>query len=530
MRAYSLLTVLIVGFGVVAFFAFPSGAAEKPDREEIAKLVEQLGNGSFAEREKATEMLDAIGGPALEPLRNAIKEGDAEVQRRGEELIKKIEKRVEADNVLKPKTISLKFKDTPLNEAVDTINKKTGYSIQLHDPQRKLVNRRVTLEIGETSFWQAFDQFCEKAEVVEGNAQDLANQPIGAAKGGPGAGPNAPAIRVYRGPGGMAAPSTNQITLIDGVPKNEGTFYAGAVRIRSLVGSKAQPDGVMPAARPEGELELPLQISPEPKLAWHGIARVRIDRAVDDFNQELVQETPQNDPNGDGTVEFINGGGGVIMRGSTRRMSYPGFPGAGSTQTGVRFKKGNKSSKSLREVKGVLAVVAQAEAQTLLTVDKVIKSSADDVFEFGDGGKVKVLKVAKNDEGQVDLQVELTVPTGVIPAGTPIRAGRAMRAGGGAVFDTFKVSHGNSPPTGSAKEATNGGYGGLNLLDDKGHAIPCVANSATFERLPDRTMRQVLAISFKGTKEQADVAKLVFNGSRQVTIEIPFELKNVPLQ
>jgi hypothetical protein len=281
--------------------------------------------------------------------------------------------------------------------------------------------------------------------------------------------------------------------------------------------------------RQEGELELPLQISPEPKLVWHGIARVRIDKAVDDLYQELIQETPQNDPNGDGTMEFINGGG-VIMKGSTRRMSYPGFPGAGSTQTGVRFKKGNKSSKSLKEVKGVLAVVAQAEPQTLLTVDKVIKASADDVFEFGDGGKVKVLKVAKNDEGQVDLQLELTIPTGVIPAGTPIRTGRAMRGGGGPVFETVKVTQVNSPAKGSVKEASNGGYGGLNLLDDKGQAIPCVVNNATYERLPDRTMRQILAISFKGTKDQADVAKLVFNGSRQVTIEIPFELKNVPLQ
>jgi len=526
MRAYSLLTVLIVGFGVVTFFSFPSGAAEKPDREEIAKLVEQLGNGSFAEREKATEMLDAIGGPALEPLRKAIKEGDAEVQRRGEELIKKIEKRVEADNVLKSKTISLKFKETPLNEAVDTINKKTGYSIQLHDPQRKLVDRKVTLEIGETTFWQALDQFCEKAGLVEGNPQDLATQPISAAKGGPGSAPAPPAaMRVYRTSGGVPAPSTNQIVLVDGTPRNDGTFYAGAVRIRPLPAGTQIP-GV---PRQEGELELPLQISPEPKLVWHGIARVRIDKAVDDFNQELVQETPQNDPNGDGTVEFMNAGG-VIMKGSTRRMSYPGFPGAGSTQTGVRFKKGNKSSKSLREVKGVLAVVAQAEAQTLLTVDKVIKASADDVFEFGDGGKVKVLKVAKNDEGQVDLQVELTVPTGVIPAGTPIRIGRAMRGGGGPAFETVKVSQANSPANGSAKAATNGGYGGLNLLDDKGQAIPCVANSATFERLPDRTMRQVLAISFKGTKDQADVAKLVFNGSRQVTIEIPFELKNIPIQ
>src|SRR5262249_15725988 len=139
MRSIGVLTVLVLALSF-AILSQAGLAAEKPSAAEIKNLVEQLGDGSFQEREKATELLDSIGGPALEAVRKGVKDGDAEVQRRGLELIKKIEKRVEADTILKPKKLSLKFKDTPVNEAVDVINKKTGYAIQLFDPQKKLVD------------------------------------------------------------------------------------------------------------------------------------------------------------------------------------------------------------------------------------------------------------------------------------------------------------------------------------------------------------------------------------------------------
>jgi hypothetical protein len=526
-KALRLYLVLGITWGSIQLG--PAAGAEKVDPGRIRDLVEQLGNGNFAEREKATELLDTIGGPALEPLRKAVKEGDAEVQRRGQELIKKIEKRVEAESILKPHMVTFRFKDTPINEAVDTINKKTGFSIQLHDPQKKLVDRRITLEIPETTFWQAFDQFCEKAGLVEATAQDLANQNLGAAKGGsrpdnrlpaPGA---PPAMgRAYR-IDGMAPTSPSALILVDGKRKKEPTLYAGAIRIRHL-----PPGTQMPGTpRQEGELEIPLQVNPEPKVAWHGIARVRIDKALDDSNQELAQETNQNDPNGENVVFMANGGRAIMVRGGiSYARGYPGNVQGGPNQVGVRLKKGDNNSKSLKELKGVVAVLAQTEPQTMLTIDSVIKTKADDTFEFGEGGTIKVLKATKNDEGQIDLQVELLVPPGVIPAGIPLANTRVSRVRGGG-----KIAFPDDPSKTSGATATPAGaYGGFNLLDADGKPIPYVGASSNLEMLPDRTYKQICTLTFKASKDQADSAKLVFNGSRQVTVEVPFDLKDIPLQ
>jgi hypothetical protein len=528
MKINALRLYLVLGLAWGSIHIAPAIGAEKVDPGRIRELVEQLGNGNFAEREKATELLDTIGGPALEPLRKAVKEGDAEVQRRGQELIKKIEKRVEAESILKPHMLALKFKNTPLNEAVDTINKKTGFSIQLHDPQKKLVDRRITLELPETTFWQAFDQFCEKAGLVEANALDLANQNVGAGKGRPdiplppGA-PVRPIARGFRVDGMAGNNNPSALILVDGKPKKEPTLYAGAIRIRHL------PPGTQVSGMPkqEGELEVPLQVNPEPKVAWHGIARVRIDKALDDSNQELAQETNQNDPNGDNVVFMANGGRAIMVRGGiSYRGVNPGNVQGGPNQVGVRLKKGDKNSKSLKELKGVVAVLAQTEPQTMLTIDSVVKTKAEDAFEFGEGGMIKVLKASKNEDGQIDLQVELLLPPGVIPAGMPLMNNRVSRVRGGGKIafaeDTSKTSGSTAAP--------NSGYGGFNLLDADGKPIPYVGASSNLEMLPDRTYKQICTLTFKAGKDQADSAKLVFNGSRQVTVEVPFDLKDIPLQ
>src|SRR5262249_17870915 len=163
---------LLAGLGLVC--ATPGGAAEdKSDDKAIAALVKKLGSGRFAEREKAQKELDKIGVPALEALRKAAQSTDPETARRAGELVAKFEKHALASKVLAAKRVHLKYKDTPLPEAIKDIQKQTGYNIALHDPEGKLKERKVTLDTGMTTFWQAFDQFCEKVGLVEATAQDL---------------------------------------------------------------------------------------------------------------------------------------------------------------------------------------------------------------------------------------------------------------------------------------------------------------------------------------------------------------------
>jgi hypothetical protein len=65
--------------------------ARQPDAAAIVKLVQRLGDPKFAEREKATKALKAIGFPALGALRKAAKGKDAEVAQRASRLIKVLE-------------------------------------------------------------------------------------------------------------------------------------------------------------------------------------------------------------------------------------------------------------------------------------------------------------------------------------------------------------------------------------------------------------------------------------------------------
>src|SRR5437016_8999028 len=119
MHKFGFGVILLVAFGLGALATLPGAAGEKhTDAGKIAKLVTQLGSLSYEEREQATQELDTIGAPALEALRDAIKGDDLEVRRRGEELIDRIEKRVESDRALAPTRLHLTYTDTPISEAV----------------------------------------------------------------------------------------------------------------------------------------------------------------------------------------------------------------------------------------------------------------------------------------------------------------------------------------------------------------------------------------------------------------------------
>src|SRR5579864_2432852 len=75
-----------------------SHTAEKPDlekgkgsRDDIQKLVMNLGHPDFRIREKTMKQLDAFGEPALEPLYEAKKSPNPEIRERAKLLVSDIE-------------------------------------------------------------------------------------------------------------------------------------------------------------------------------------------------------------------------------------------------------------------------------------------------------------------------------------------------------------------------------------------------------------------------------------------------------
>src|SRR5262249_11728540 len=140
---------------------------EKNATDQITRLITQLGSRRFAERETATRTLDTLGAPALPALKKASQVDDPEIARRAEELVARIEKRIEAAQLLEPKLRHLHFVDAPLAEVLAELKRQTGYPVQLGPDAGRLAGRKVTLDTGLVPFWQALNSLCRQAGVSE---------------------------------------------------------------------------------------------------------------------------------------------------------------------------------------------------------------------------------------------------------------------------------------------------------------------------------------------------------------------------
>ncbi|HVK08669.1 MAG TPA: TIGR03067 domain-containing protein [Gemmataceae bacterium] len=76
-----------------------AGDDPKPDPVRIAALVRQLGHAEFPKREAATKELDAIGEPALDALRKATADPDAERSRRARQVIHSVTARADLEKL-----------------------------------------------------------------------------------------------------------------------------------------------------------------------------------------------------------------------------------------------------------------------------------------------------------------------------------------------------------------------------------------------------------------------------------------------
>lgn len=662
MKSFNSL-VLVLALGLGALIGVPAPAADPASPEKINKLIEKMGSGEFEDREKATEELDAIGIPALEALRKAIKSEDPEVRRRSEELVAKIDKRVESVKVLAPTKVRLIYKDTPVADAVKDFAKKSGYQIAVMDPQGKLKARTMSLDTGEVSFWQAFDVFCREAGLVEADLNDIIRlqpqppNPFGLPPGAlvpqggikvpirgvpvplpapvpgkpieekpPQRVPNkeqeqqvqqAPAQQAVPGiavarlqvqarpalqPGGQPAqivlppggagilgaqggfgmpfqamPPANQITLIDGKAKIQPTDYSSAVRVRPSDHIKQQGQA------PADEVRVGLQLTPEPKLQMQQVVSVRVSKAVDDQDQKLVQIMNMGQGANPPPVPGfgIGGFGGVPMQ-AWGFAGFQGMPmgGAQSHYPMIQFKKGEKASKTLKELSGVLTAQVLAPATPAITVDNLMKMAGKEV-KGKDGGLIKVVEVkrAANDQLMVRFEFEGAGNAGnpfgavpgvlfpapnirIFPAPPPVPVQPPMppvkNPAPKKPLQQGQAQPGQPQPAQEAKEVQvqaqpvraqaqiqiqiggpvqigPGGFGffgmpqagnnGFTLVDAKGNTLQPIAFNQQL-RQNGNVLKVEQVLTFQLQKGQ-EPAKLVYSTSKSTTIDIPFTLKDV---
>jgi len=174
--------VVRLGLALMLVLTFSFACAGQPSPEgdpnrdrRINRLVNQLGGDSFLEREEARKELEAIGAPALPALRKAIQQGDIEMSRRAAELIRVIEEKTLSTELLTPKKVHLKVTDMPVLDAVDKLAKLSGYTVRIDGDRNGLSGKRITLDTGEVTFWEALDRLNEKAGLAE--KVTIASQP-----------------------------------------------------------------------------------------------------------------------------------------------------------------------------------------------------------------------------------------------------------------------------------------------------------------------------------------------------------------
>lgn len=489
MRTHAWLLAVGVGWAL----AFAVSAAPPDDR--VAQLIRQLGSDQFAERAAADTALDALGPAALSALQLARHSEDPEVSRRAHSLVARIEKRVEAGQLLAPKPVRLVYRDTPVSMAVTDFARKTGYPILLQGDTSKLAGRKITLDTGEVPFWEAFAQFCQAAGLCErSQTQTTPNQAISKDE-------QRQIIvkqvilrhRVY----GNQPPVDNRLMLGDGAPQRLPVCNAGAIRIRGLPG---------PATAAAGdETCFTLELTPEPGLLCHGIVDVRIDRAVDEHGQVLVQPATWGGANAQASGEVLVMNGAVIWDGDNETVA--GNP----RQMPVRLRSAKQASKTLKEVRGTLATKVQTAPQPVLTVNNILQSAGQTV-RSDEAGLLKVHEVTRMKVGHIRLRVRLETFAPNLQNGV----GRVFRVNGQGIV------RGQPVPGGSGTE--------MQLLDATGQGFQLVSNSNTqHEFNVNGSVAQEFEMIYRPQAGQGEPVKLVLLGRKTVPLEVPFTLKDVPL-
>jgi hypothetical protein len=452
--------------------------AGKADAERIARLVKQLGSDSFEEREKATRELEEIGSPALAALRGVGKEQGAEARTRAAGLIERIEKKRLSGNLLAPTRVKLAFKDTPIKEAVAEFSKKSGYNIRLHDPDQKLNERTITLDSGDTTFWEALDQFCDTGGVAELGVQELMTR---------------------LGPGGAGAQS---ILLTDGKRKPVPTCYSGAVRIRAVKeGPPTRLGGTEPAQ--EDSTTVWLEVRGEPRLQVLTVESAAVKRATDDQGREREGIAVVPGRRGAPAAAPAGQPGSAAAAIQGRRASF-----GGTHYQAIRLKRTNPDAGALKELSGTISAEVLGTGEPYIVVDKLAKAIGE-TFKGKEGGLLRVVDF-KEEDGRVSLRFELEAPPGVMAAN---------------VVSALPPPAPGRGPLGGIVPAP-----GVSLVDEKGRNIPQTGGTSVKAHFaPGKPLILEYTQEYELDKEQR-AAKLVYATSNSAPIDIPFSFKDVPLR
>jgi hypothetical protein len=344
MRPFAASLLLLLGTGTML--------AQAPPGDDIDRLIAQLTHQKYAERVAAMKALEAKGEAALPALRKAAEKGDLELQRRATLVIELIETRLAVAPLLSGSKVRLVFKDVLILDAVADLREKLGFRVDVEGDRVPLHNRKITLDTGEVTFWQALTQFCQAAGLTERKTPPT----------------NAP------GPRGISY----RLALTIGKNEPAPTTFAGPVRLKIL------PPGDHKAA-------FMMEVSPEPRMPWQGTRVLRLTKIVDQMGQLLPLPDPYLVPQFDGPPED--------------KLLLPGTVFAPEVLP-VRLPAAVKPGVTLKEIHGTLT--ADAQASRKLTVIKNLSAAKGKSFRINNfDDALKVVNLQRDgDRLQLRLRID----------------------------------------------------------------------------------------------------------------------------
>jgi hypothetical protein len=396
--------------------------------------------------------------------------------------------------VFAPTKVHLKANGTPLAEVLRELSKQSQIRLQLAREPADLATRRVTLDTGATSFWEALDVVCRQAKVsIRSGAVDVS------AIEAPQAAGNVAWMVVT-----TAARADETLVIQDGAPPAYPTAYLGAVRVRlvpDLWGNRDRGAGE--------EYRWTLEVLSEPRVTWQEPPGFQFDPATGLTLTPAAANRAATAP----AVNFAVAGGGAVRRVGTeltaalRTVTRHELP--------VNIKSDGPAGQKVPELKGILAGKAQLAAETIAAVADVTK--ADAATAAGkDGAKLTVRDCQVNANGAVTLKVEVERPA----AGGPVA---------GNVVAQQRIQIGGAVPANIAQVMNN--LGGtdekMRLFDtqDRPYSIS-VSESST-----SRNNGVVVAnytLDCQPVAPGAQPRKLELHGPRWVSVEGRFVLRDVP--
>jgi hypothetical protein len=506
---------MIRGYGFLAVLVLLANGVNHPCRADEAKpsagkpiqqLIKQLGSPKYQERDQATRLLEKLEAKALDELRRAARAKDPEVSKRATLLVQKIEKKLETELTLAPTKVHLVCKDTPVKEAVAELARLSGVQIQIAGDQTRLAGRKVTLDTGETTFWQAFDQLCRKANLHE--------PPVIT---GPPSVEYHLLVREFEKRGSYdysPLPASKPITVQEGTPAALPTCYLGALRVQ------ARPATKLPGTRvPPGAPAFDLVVSPEPRLHWYTVLELRPTKLIDAKGKPLAEETAvELNPRAGGPEEQAMEE--LLLR-DLEMSGYQARRPRTKQHTSWALKLGDAKQTVLKELAGQLVAKVETPPKALATFDNVLKAAG--TTQKTDGGSVKLVSIAPHLESGLRMHVRLETPITNIPnAGAPAAAQGLVRR-------VLQV-RGNLHLVYLTAEQAARGPNNFTLVDVKGKSFlqekAVAVGGSTLNEKGDAEVREYL-LTFMPNKGQARPERLVFNATRTINVQVPFVLKNV---